>query len=102
MRESFRPIDLPGFAAVDFQVTGTLDRPKSNLLGKVVGKDLRDLGGVINSLLGSGKAKKKAIEGLPVASPSPAFAPPEDAATAAEEPSTASSPAESAESAPSP
>ena len=102
MRESFRPIDLPGFAAVDFQVTGTLDRPKSNLLGKVVGKDLRDLGGVINSLLGSGKAKKKAVEELPVASPSPAFASPMDAATAPEEASTASSPAESAESAPSP
>ena len=33
MRESFRPGDEPGYAVVDFQVTGTLARPKTNLIG---------------------------------------------------------------------
>ena len=59
IRENFRPINDPaGYAAVDFKVSGTVDRPKTNLMDKVVGHDLRDLGGVISSLFG-GHAKKK-------------------------------------------
>ncbi|MDQ6765805.1 MAG: hypothetical protein M3Z22_06870, partial [Verrucomicrobiota bacterium] len=79
MRESFRPVEEAGFSAVDFQVTGTLDKPKTNLMGKVVGKELKDLGGVINSLLGGGKAERKKSpkpvdQATPTATPSPAAA----------------------------
>ena len=59
MRESFHPTDEPGFAAVDFKVTGTVERPKTDLMGKLVGRDLKDIGGVISSLLGGSKEKKK-------------------------------------------
>ncbi len=44
IRSNFQPTDEPGYSAVDFEVGGTLDRPKTNLLEKVVGRDLRDLG----------------------------------------------------------
>ena len=60
MRESFRPTEEPGFAAVDFKVSGTVERPKTNLMGKLMGRELKDLGGVISSFLGGGKEKKKA------------------------------------------
>lgn len=62
MRESFQPTEIAGYAAVPFEITGTIDKPKTNLMGKLVGRDLKDLGGMINDLLGSGKgdrAKKK-------------------------------------------
>jgi hypothetical protein len=66
IRENFQPIDVPGYSAVGFQVTGTVERPKTNLMDKVVGQELKDLGGVINSLLGKGKGdrakRKKAQE----------------------------------------
>ncbi len=58
-RQNFQPISEPGYSAVDFQVSGTLDRPKSNLVEKVVGRDLKDLGGMINSLLGGSKSERK-------------------------------------------
>jgi AsmA-like C-terminal region/AsmA family len=60
MRANFKPTTDPGFSAVDFEVSGTLDRPKTNLLEKVVGRDLKDL---VNSFWGGGgkseKPKKK-------------------------------------------
>jgi type II secretion system protein N len=59
IRENFQPIgNLPGYAAVDFRVSGTVEHPKTNLMEKVVGHDLRDLGGVISSLFGHHKKKK--------------------------------------------
>ncbi len=98
MRESFRPIDTPGFAAVDFQVSGTIDRPKTNLMGKVVGRDLRDLGGMINSLLGGGKTerpkKQKSLGESSSISPTPVLVSPLEAASPPEEPSPALTPAE--------
>lgn len=89
VRQNFQPIDEPGYAAVDFQVTGTLDRPKSNLVEKVVGRDIKDLGSMINSFLGgskSDKAKKRKgaaaptpnetpVESAPVASATPLATP---------------------------
>jgi hypothetical protein len=42
IRQNFRPIAEAGYSAVDFQVSGTVDRPKSNLMEKVVGRDLKD------------------------------------------------------------
>ncbi|MEY2481355.1 MAG: hypothetical protein QOI04_2282 [Verrucomicrobiota bacterium] len=63
IRENFQPTDDPQFAAVDFQISGTVDRPKTNLMDKVVGRDLKDLGSAIKSFLGGGEKserKKKA------------------------------------------
>jgi len=66
IRENFRPIDEPGYSAVGFQVSGTVGRPKTNLMDKLIGRDLKDLGSVINSFIGGGKSekekKKKAAE----------------------------------------
>ena len=78
VRDNFQPIDVPGYAAVAFQVSGTVERPKTNLMDKVVGQELKDLGGVINSLLGGSKRdrakQKKAAE---EARPAPAAPPSE-------------------------
>jgi len=69
IRENFQPVAEPvGYAAVNFKISGTVDRPKTDLMDKLVGRDLRDLGGVINSLFGHPK-KKKAKEAL--ATPTP-------------------------------
>jgi len=62
IRENFQPIDEPGYSGVRFQVSGTVGRPKTNLMEKLIGRDLKDLGSVIDSLIGgrkSGKTKKK-------------------------------------------
>ena len=75
LRANFQPTDEAGYSAVDFEVTGTLERPKTNLLDKVVGRDLKDL---VNSFFGGGKndkpKKKKgaqAAEEEPVPQPTP-------------------------------
>jgi hypothetical protein len=79
IRQNFRPITEPGYFAVDFQVGGSVDRPKSNLMENLVGRDLKDLGGVINSFLGGGKSerpKKKKPAGTELeASPAPVPSP---------------------------
>lgn len=78
IRQNFQPLSEPGLFAVDFQVSGTVDHPKSNLVEKVIGRDLKDLGSVIDSFLGKSKSdrgkKKKSREAEPAesASPSPA------------------------------
>lgn len=56
IRANFQPTDEPGYSAVDFEVTGTVERPKTNLLEKVVGKDLKDF---VNSFWGGGKGDKQ-------------------------------------------
>jgi hypothetical protein len=88
IRANFEPLSESGYYAVDFEVSGTLDRPKSNLVEKVVGRDLKDLGSVINSFLGGGKSdrqrKKKSGDVLPTPSPLPSVSPsvtPSEAAT---------------------
>jgi hypothetical protein len=74
IRENFQPLqDLPGYAAVDFKVSGSIDRPKTDLMDKLVGRDLRDLGGVISSLFGHAKKKKPEEAASP--SPSPSASP---------------------------
>jgi AsmA-like C-terminal region/AsmA family len=91
IRENFQALKEPaGYAAVDFKVSGTVDRPKTDLMDKLVGRDLRDLSGVISSLFGHAKKKKKQDEDLtPSPSPTasandatPALASPEPAASA--------------------
>ena len=72
IRQNFRPINEPGYFAVDFQVGGSVDHPKSNLMENLVGRDLKDLGGVINSFLGGGKSerpKKKKPAGTQLEAP---------------------------------
>jgi AsmA-like C-terminal region/AsmA family len=79
VRVNFRPIDKPGYFAIDFHVRGTLDRPKSDLLKKVVGHELEDL--ISRFWSGSKKQSKKKESELisptesPSASPSPASSP---------------------------
>jgi hypothetical protein len=55
IRENFVPIDEPGYAAVEFQVTGTIDRPKTNLMERVVGRNLKDF---VSGLLGGNKPER--------------------------------------------
>jgi type II secretion system protein N len=79
IRENFKPIDDPGYTAVNFQVSGTVGRPKTNLMDKLIGRDLKDLSSVITGLMGGGKSekKKKATEepAAPSSSPSPSAPP---------------------------
>jgi len=90
IRDNFQPIDEPGFSAVDFQVSGTIDRPKTNLMDRVVGRNLKEF---FSGLLGGKQEKPKRkrpqdTEGessppppapagaLPDNSPGPAISPP--------------------------
>jgi hypothetical protein len=73
IRDNFQPSDELGYSAVSFQVTGTVGRPKTNLMDKLIGRDLKDLGSVINSFIGGGKpekAKKKKTAEAPASEPS--------------------------------
>jgi type II secretion system protein N len=89
IRDNFQPISDPGYFALDFQVGGSVDRPKTNLMDKLVGRDLKDLGNAINSLFGGGKRerpkKKKRTDVVTPVAPSPSLAPeatsPETSAT---------------------
>jgi hypothetical protein len=75
IRDNFKPIDEPGYTALNFQVGGTVGRPKTNLMDKLIGRDLKDLSSVITGLLGGGKSEKKkkhAEEPAAAASASPA------------------------------
>jgi hypothetical protein len=79
IRNNFQPISEPGYFALNFEVAGSIDRPKTNLMDKLVGRDLKDLGSVINSLFGGGKRerqkKKKRTEVVTPVAPSPSVAP---------------------------
>jgi hypothetical protein len=79
IRQNFQPINEPGYFALDFQVGGSIDRPSTNLMDRLVG---RDLSSMINSLFGGGKTerqkkKKKHAESLTPAAASPSAAPEE-------------------------
>jgi len=79
IRQNFQPASEPGYSALDFQVGGSIDRPSTNLMDRLVG---RDLGNMINSLFGGGKAqrpkkKKRRTEAPTPAVPSPSAAPEE-------------------------
>jgi type II secretion system protein N len=93
IRDNFKPIEEPGYSGVDFQISGTVGRPKTNLMDKLIGRDLKDLSSVITGLMGGGKSEKKKkkaaedaatpapAETAPPASPSPAGASPTPNAT---------------------
>jgi type II secretion system protein N len=77
IRQNFQPIsEPPGYGAIAFQVTGTVERPKTNLMDKMIGGDLKDIGSVLNSLFGGGKSehskKKKKEDAADASAPSPA------------------------------
>jgi hypothetical protein len=89
IRANFQPVDGEGgFAALDFRVTGTVERPRTDLLDKLVGPELKGIGDVINGFLGRGgrgdrdkKRKRSALEAVaqpaaPEAPAPPAEAPP--------------------------
>jgi hypothetical protein len=76
IRENFKPIDDPGYTAINFQVGGTVGRPKTNLMDKLIGRDLKDLGSVINGLMGGGKSEKKKKPAEEPAAAAPSTSPP--------------------------
>ncbi|MGE5208988.1 MAG: AsmA-like C-terminal region-containing protein [Alphaproteobacteria bacterium] len=89
IRDNFHPIDEPGYSAIEFQVSGTVDRPSTNLVEQLVG---RDISSMLNSFFGGKKGrpkkKKKAIEKMiATPSPSPETPLPEVSATPSPDPS---------------
>lgn len=102
IRENFQRIEEPGYSAVSFQVTGTVGKPRTNLMDKLIGRDLKDLGSVINSFMGGGKSEepkqKKAAQELapvseqPLPSPTPEGSPSPTATAGAVTPSPGESP----------
>jgi len=70
IRNNFQPIDEPGYTSIDFQVGGTIQRPSTNLMDRLVG---RDLSSMLNSFFGGKrdkpKKKKKQIEEAAPAAP---------------------------------
>ncbi len=83
IRENFQPTSDPGYSAVDFQIAGTVDRPRTNLVERVVGQNLRD---IVSGFLGGKKPDKKKRGGRE-SSP-----PPENEASPSESASPAVSP----------
>ena len=82
IRSNFQPTEDPAYSAVSFQVSGTVGRPKTNLMDKLIGRDLKDLSSVISSFMGGSKSekakKKKEAEesaAAPAGSPTPTASP---------------------------
>jgi AsmA-like C-terminal region len=71
IRENFTATSEPGQYALQFHVGGTIDKPKTDLVERAVGADLKNLGGVIDALLGHGKGKKKKNAEMNTPSPAP-------------------------------
>ena len=76
IRDNFRPIDEPGYSAIDFEVGGTVDKPSTNLVEQLVG---RDISSMLNSFFGGKKdrpkKKKKLAKDKMTAAPSPSASP---------------------------
>lgn len=91
IRDNFHRTHEPGYSAIEFQVGGTVERPSTNLVEQVVG---RDISSMLNSFFGGKKSKKKkkpvqdAAPAVPPGASSPEAAIPEVTAT----PSPAASP----------
>jgi hypothetical protein len=56
IRDNFHRIDDPGYSAIEFQVGGTIERPSTNLVEQVVG---RDISSMLNSFFGAKKNRPK-------------------------------------------
>jgi AsmA-like C-terminal region/AsmA family len=76
IRDNFHRIDDAGYSAIEFQVAGTIERPSTNLVEQVVG---RDISSMLNSFFGGKKdrpkKKKKPVEDAMTAVPSPSLPP---------------------------
>jgi len=71
IRDNFHPIDERGYSAIEFQVGGTVERPSTNLVEQLVG---RDISSMINSFFGRKKdrpKKKKPVEDVTTTAPPP-------------------------------
>ena len=75
IRDNFKPIEEPGYTAVNFQVGGTVGRPKTNLMDKLIGRDLKDLTSVITGLIGGGKSERKKRKATEDATAAPSSSP---------------------------
>jgi len=91
IRQNFQPISEAGYSAIDFQVGGTIARPSTNLMERLVGRDLTSM---FNSLFGGkrDKSKKKKIEEAAPVAPSPSSSPEEAPPEAVATPTPAISP----------
>jgi hypothetical protein len=77
IRDNFHSIDDPGYSAIEFQVGGTIERPSTNLVEQVVG---RDISSMLNTFFGGKKAKKKKKPAEKAAAPLPSPSLPPQAA----------------------
>ena len=92
IRDNFHRIDDPAYSAIEFQVGGTVERPSTNLVEQVVGRDITSM---INSFFGGKKdrsKKKKKSVGNQMTSPSPSLPPDTALPEATATPSPAASP----------
>jgi hypothetical protein len=93
IRDNFHPIDRPGYSAIEFQVGGTIDRPSTNLVERLVGRDISTM---LNSFFGRKKErprrKKKAVKEIMSTAPSPSVSPEEALPEATTTPSPVASP----------
>jgi AsmA-like protein len=69
IRDNFHRTDDPVYSAIEFQVGGTVERPSTNLVEQVVG---RDISSMLNTFFGGKKPKKKK---KPVQAAAPAVPP---------------------------
>jgi hypothetical protein len=93
IRDNFHSINDPGYSAIEFQVGGTVDRPSTNLVERLVG---RDISSMLNSFFGKKKdrpkKKKKPIEDAISSAPSPDVVPEQALPEATATPSPLASP----------
>ena len=72
MGSKFQTSDREGYAHMPFSITGSMSRPKSDLLDKLVGIRLGDdVGGLLKNLLRMPKKEKKKKDTKPAATPAP-------------------------------
>ena len=81
---NFQAGDEPGTRYIDFAVTGTLAKPKTDLLDRILGKKIqKEVGSIFQNIFGGKrKPEKKEKEKKPKSSPAPSASPTSSPATA--------------------
>jgi len=69
IRDNFHPINDPGYSAIEFRVGGTVERPSTNLVEQVIG---RDISSMLNSFFGGKKDRPKKKKKKPAEDTAPA------------------------------